>query len=106
MGRSGVNGSSAHSKDQQQRFAHDFEWKVVGPMPTDEFLDDLFPNPPNAETGFSELRIDRDEISFNSIPDSPVRKEEMCEGLVSMKIKIKICHPSNRTNFSVEISIR
>lgn len=77
------------SKDQQQRFAHDIEWKVVGPMPIHAFLDEFFPDPPNFEAEF-------DAIKFDSVPDSPGKEEEMYKGLVSMRRLI--CCPSNRVN--------
>jgi len=83
-----VDGLFANSKDQQQRYAHEIEWKVVGPMPTDEFLDEFFPNPPDLETGFGELRVNRDEIRFASVPNSPVKKEEIYQGLVRVKLSI------------------
>ena len=99
--RHGVNGLSVRSKDQQQRFAYDIEWKIVGPMPTAMFLDKFFPNTPDPGIESEKLRIKLDEIKFASVPDSPNREEEMYEGLVS--IKQLICCPSNRTNFSAPI---
>lgn len=73
-------------------------------MSTDDFLDEIFPNPPDLRTGFKELKINYDEIRFASVPNSPAKKEEIYEGLVRMKLSI--CHPSNRTNFSAMISTR
>ena len=83
--RHSVDGLSARSKDQQQRFAHDIEWKVLGPMPTDAFLDEFFPNPPDLEVEFKELGIEPTEINFASVPDSPKNEEDMYKGLVSTK---------------------
>lgn len=61
-----------------------------------EFLDEFFPNPPDLETGFKELKINYDKIRFASVPDSPVKKEEMYEGLVRVKPSIR--RPFDRTN--------
>lgn len=69
--RHGVSGLSARSKDQQQRFVHDIECKVVGPMPTQFFIDEILPNPPNRELELKEYGIDLCEINFPSVPDSP-----------------------------------
>ena len=102
--RHGANGMPARSKDPQQRYAHDMEWNVVGPMPTDEFLDEFFPNSPDLEINSKTLGIDYDNICFVSVPDTPAKEEDMYEGLVS--VKLSICHLSNRTNFSAMISIR
>jgi len=88
----------------QQRYVQDIEWKVIGPMPTDEFLDEFLPNPPDLETGFKELKINYNEILFASIPNSPAKKEETHGGLV--RVKLSICYPSNRTNSSVMTSTR
>ena len=83
--RHSVDGLSARSKDQQQRFAHDIEWKVLGPMPTGLFLNEFFPGPPDPEVGFKEFGIDPTEINFASVPDSPKNEEDMYTGLVSTK---------------------
>lgn len=97
--RHGVSGLSARSKDQQQRFAHDIEWKVVGPMPTRLFIDELFPDPSDRESQLKVRGIDLSEISFASIPDSPGKEDEIYKPLVSMRRTI--CYQSNRVNFSV-----
>ena len=99
-----VDGSFACSKDQQRRYACDIEWAIVGPMPVDEFLNEFFPDPPDREVGFGHLGINYDEIRFASIPDTPVKEEDICEGLVS--VKLSICNTSNWTNFSVAISTK
>jgi hypothetical protein len=99
--RHSVDGLSARSKDQQQWFAHDIEWKVIGPMPTQMFLDKYFPDPPDSEIEFKRYGINAEEIKFTSVPDSPGKEEEMYKGLVSMKRSIH--YLSNRTNFSVTI---
>ena len=100
----GVAGLSNRSKDQQWQHAHDVEWKVVAPMPTDQFLDKFFPSPPDLEVESKTLGFDYDDICFASVPDSPAREEEMYKGLV--RVKLSFCHPSNQTNFSVTISTR
>ena len=79
--RHGAHGLSARSKDQQQRFARDIEWKVLGPMPVDAFLEEFFPNPPDPEVEFLRLGIDSDEINFASVPNSPSNEEQMYDGL-------------------------
>ena len=68
----------------RQQYTHDIERKVIGPMPTDELLDEFFPNTPDFETGFKELKIKYDKIRFASIPSSPVKKEGVYEGLVGV----------------------
>ena len=68
-------------------------------MPTQEFLDEFFPNPPNPEIEFPLFGINSDEIDFASIPDSPSKEEDMYNGLVSMRQSI--CYLSNQPNPSV-----
>ena len=100
--RHGVDGLSACSKDQQQRYAHDIQWNVIGPMPTHEFLDEFFPKSPESPDLEAELKqhqIDYDKTWFASVPDMPAKEEDIYKGLVS--VKLSICHLSNRTNFSV-----
>ena len=80
--RHGIKGLSARSKDQQQRFARDIEWKVLGPMPVNAFLDEFFPNSPDSEMKLRELGIKSDEIDFASVPDSP-SKRERCKMVLS-----------------------
>ena len=99
--RHGVDGLSARSKDQQRGFAHDIEWKVVGPMPTRTFLDEFLPKHLDLEVEFNQNRFDPNEIKFASVPDSPAKEEDMYAGLVSMELSIS--YPSNRTNPSVTI---
>jgi hypothetical protein len=101
--RRGIFDLSDRSRHQQERFAHDIEWKVVGPMPVDEFLDEFFPNSPNSTTEI-ELRaegVECDDVTFDSVPDEPKREEEMYEGLVRMKRRKKL--PSDLTNPSAAI---
>lgn len=108
--RHGVNGLSARSKDQQRQDARGIEWNVVGPMPTDQFLDEFFSSPPDLEMESKVLGIDYNEVwlrGFASVPDSPASEEEMYGGLVS--VELSICHlsySSHLTDFSASISTR
>jgi hypothetical protein len=79
--RHGISGLPARSKDQQQRFAHDIERKVLGPMPVKTFLNEFFPDPDSLDLGDLD-----NEINFASVPDSPSNEREMYKGLVSVKV--------------------
>ncbi|KAF9650767.1 hypothetical protein BDM02DRAFT_3185083, partial [Thelephora ganbajun] len=79
------------SKDQQERFTYDIEQKVLGLMPTGEFLQEFFPLPCDLQTDFQEYRFNPDEVNFASIPDSPDSEEEMYGGLCDNLNKI--VHP-------------
>lgn len=101
--RHGIAGLSDRSRDQQKRFAHDIEWKVVGPMPVEDFLNEFFPcsGSMDLDQEFEEEGIAYKDINFDSVPDSPDRENEMYAGLVSTK---QLVVPlSNLTNLSVPV---
>ena len=83
----------------QRRFAHDIEWKVLGPMPVEEFIDEFFPLPPNSPDINTQLRnagVDYNDIDFTSIPESPGKEEHMYPGIVSAKQSFPSPISSNR----------
>jgi hypothetical protein len=94
---------SDRSRHQQERFAHGIEWKVVGPMPVDEFLDEFFPcsDPMDLDQGLRGEGIAHGKINFDSVPDSPNMENEMYAGLVSMEQPILSLF--NLTNLSVPV---
>jgi hypothetical protein len=60
--------------DQDQRFARDIEWKVVGPMPVDVFLESFLSH---------RTRIPRfEDVTFSGIPDEPDRESVIYSSLV------------------------
>ena len=91
-------------ENQQQRFTYHIQWKVLGPMPVKEFLDEFFPRPSDSsdvKTLLENAGVDYRGINFASVPDSPKVEEEMYEGLVSAKQSFP--HLSDPTNLSVAI---
>lgn len=70
---------------ERRRFAHDIEWKVVGPMPVEEFLDEFSPISLGSEREPGDQGVEWDKINFESVPDSSDGEEEIYEGLMSTK---------------------
>ncbi|KAF9650769.1 hypothetical protein BDM02DRAFT_3259485 [Thelephora ganbajun] len=102
--RYSVDGLSERSKDQQERFAHDIEWKVVGPMPTKTFLEEFLPLSCDPGTDSQEFQFNPNMIDFASVPDLPYREEEMYKDLCDDLNKIAnpydfvFCDTSRRTH--------
>ena len=72
--RHNVDGLSDIAKEQDQRFARDIEWKVVGPMPPELFLEQFLPY---------RTRIPQfDDVTFSNIPDKPRKESEIYTPLV------------------------
>ena len=74
-------------KCPQERFAHDIEGAVVGPVPVKEFLDKFLPLPRNSTDTWTQLEnadVKCTEIEFVSVPNPP-ETEEVCKGIVSAR---------------------
>jgi len=73
ISRDNVDDLSDVANDQDQRFARDIEWKVVGPMPVDLFLKTFLPH-----------RIPRiDGVTFSKVPDKPGKESAIYSPLVN-----------------------
>ena len=74
-------------KCPQERFAHDIEGAVVGPVRVKESLDKFSPLPRNSTDTWTQLEnagVKRSEIEFASVPNPP-ETEEVCKGIVSAR---------------------
>lgn len=61
--RHNIDGLSELAKDQHQRFAHDIEWTVVGPMLVDHFLE---------KSLLCRLRVPNlQDVTFSEVPNEP-----------------------------------
>ena len=72
--------------DQDRCFALDIEWKVVGPMPVDAFLDKFLP----CRDRVPKLR----GVNFSGVPDKPTGESMIYPSLVS-RASYFLSHPSS-----------
>ena len=74
--RYNVDGLSDLAQEQNQCFARDIEWKVVGPMPVDLFLEKFLPHTTKDIPPF-------EDVKFSGVPDTPRKESAIYSPLVS-----------------------
>ena len=81
-----AGGLSGVADEQSLRFARDIQWKVVGPMPPDTFLDEFLP---------CSSKVPRfKSVTFSAVPDDPTKESTIYGPLVSSGVLPSLLHSS------------